>query len=317
MLRVLAYHRIDWLDSRADLHPGLISATPPVFEAQMRHVASRYVPVSLAQVLAAAGGAEPLPPRAVLVTFDDGYRDFAQHAWPVLKRYGVPAVLFVPTSYVSDASKPFWWDRLHRAVFGTQMPEIAFGASRGSLRSREDRGRTRDAIAAHVKTLPARAAISAIDDICRELGDSPAQDRSVLNWAELRSLAADGVVVGAHTRTHPILPNVAAGDLRSEIAGSLEDLVEHLGAAPPAFCYPNGSVDERSAEALREAGVKVAFTMRDGHNDLRSCDLLRLRRTGVTTRTGATILRLRLLRAVSYVDMLRHGRMRPETAVRH
>src|SRR6185437_4555254 len=81
------------------------------FERQMRALASWARPVSLEQMLAAS-----LPRRAVTVTFDDAYADFAECAWPVLRRYGIPVTLFVPTAYPGSPDTRFWWDRLHAAL---------------------------------------------------------------------------------------------------------------------------------------------------------------------------------------------------------
>ena len=89
----------------------------------MTFLASRYRPVSLTELLGARRGEHALPLRSVLVTFDDGYRDFADHAWPILRRHGIPAVLFVPTAYPGNPGRAFWWDRLYSAVSRTSAAE--------------------------------------------------------------------------------------------------------------------------------------------------------------------------------------------------
>src|SRR2546421_516354 len=99
VLRVLTYHRVDEPGARPKLNPGLISATPEVFDQEMSYLAANYHVVSMPELLQAYRTGTPLPPRAVLVTFDDAYCDFAEHAWPTLKRYRLPATLFVPTAY--------------------------------------------------------------------------------------------------------------------------------------------------------------------------------------------------------------------------
>src|SRR3712207_2813854 len=115
LLRVLTYHRVDEPDAQPTLYPGLISATPAAFEQQMRYLSKHYNVVSMAEVLAAFQGAA-LPPRSVLVTFDDAYRDFAEHAWPTLRRYRLPATVFVPTAFPDRPQRIFWWDQLYHAV---------------------------------------------------------------------------------------------------------------------------------------------------------------------------------------------------------
>src|SRR5262245_66051523 len=99
MLRVLTYHRIAEASSALHLNPRLISASPEEFAAQIRFLASHYRVVGLEDVLVAFETHRPLPRRAVLITFDDAYRDFMDVAWPILQAHRVPATLFVPTAY--------------------------------------------------------------------------------------------------------------------------------------------------------------------------------------------------------------------------
>ena len=125
MLRVLTYHRIADPERTPALHPRLISATPAVFARHLDLLVQGYQVVSLEQALAAARGAARLPRRAVLLTFDDAYRDFQDAAWPLLRARRLPPALFVPTAYPGDPGRVFWWDRLHRAFTGTARAELA------------------------------------------------------------------------------------------------------------------------------------------------------------------------------------------------
>jgi peptidoglycan/xylan/chitin deacetylase (PgdA/CDA1 family) len=96
-LRVLMYHKVN------DLWPNPTTVPTHVFEEQMRLLGELgYVPVSLEAVLGHYLRGEPLPKGAVLITFDDGYRDNLENALPVLRRYGYPAVLFVPIGFLDD-----------------------------------------------------------------------------------------------------------------------------------------------------------------------------------------------------------------------
>ena len=94
LLRVLTYHRIDELGTSPDLDSSLISATPEVFSQQMDFVAANYDVMSLSDLLEACESGRRIPPRALMVTFDDAYCDFAVHAWPVLKKCGLTNLSF-------------------------------------------------------------------------------------------------------------------------------------------------------------------------------------------------------------------------------
>ena len=86
MLWILTYHRVDVPGRTPALNPRLISASPETFERHLRWLNTDFDPVSGRDILAAVGGGKALPPRAVHVTFDDAYRDFAQVAWPILRQ---------------------------------------------------------------------------------------------------------------------------------------------------------------------------------------------------------------------------------------
>jgi peptidoglycan/xylan/chitin deacetylase (PgdA/CDA1 family) len=97
-LRVLMYHKVN------DLWPNPTTVPTSVFDAQMTLLGELgYVPVSLDAVLEHYLHRAPLPPKAVLLTFDDGYRDNLENAVPILRRHGFPAVLFVPIGFLDDA----------------------------------------------------------------------------------------------------------------------------------------------------------------------------------------------------------------------
>jgi peptidoglycan/xylan/chitin deacetylase (PgdA/CDA1 family) len=96
-LRALMYHKVN------DLWPNPTTVPTTVFAEQMALLdALGYVPVSLDAVVAHYLDGAPLPPKAVLLTFDDGYRDNLENALPILRRHGFPAVLFVPIGYLDD-----------------------------------------------------------------------------------------------------------------------------------------------------------------------------------------------------------------------
>lgn len=304
-LRVLAYHRIAVAADAPDLDPSLISATPEAFAWQMRHLAHNFHVASVWEVLEAVRGAKPLPKRSVLLTFDDGYRDFAENAWPILRCLKLPAVLFVPTAY-PGSEKAFWWDRVYSALRCTPKKSIKIGDEEIRLDHAVGRARALVALKDRVKSLRPLEATAFIDQVCGELGNRGKGEHAVLTWSELRELRAEGLDVGAHTRSHPIMTRLTRHEIEDEVRTSLEELRRETSSLLPIFCYPNGAVSDDVVEVLRYQGVCLAFTTLDGHNQLGSQDPLRLRRTMITPRTSPGLFRLRLTRPFAYVDMWRH-----------
>jgi peptidoglycan/xylan/chitin deacetylase (PgdA/CDA1 family) len=297
LLTVLTYHRVDEPDRHPERAPGLLSATPEGFDAQLDVVAASCTVVSLDDVLAVREGRADLPARAVLLTFDDAYDDFAEVAWPLLRGHGLPATLFVPTAFPDTPGKAFWWDRLHGALTGTPAPALDSPLGRLSLGSPAERDAAARALRAFVKSRPHEEAMGHVDALLDEL-EAPEPTSPVLGWDRLRALAAEGVALAPHSRTHPLLTRVGPDRLAEEVAGSRADLERELGSAPSAFAYPSGANDDVVVAALAAAGYRMAFTTARGNESVRAAaapDWLRLRRVNVGSRTTPALLRAQLL----------------------
>lgn len=304
-LRVLTYHRILAREAISPYFPQVVSAYPDEFEKQIAWLSRHYTPVDTLTVLEALESRARLPKRAVLVTFDDGYPDFGETAWPILKAHGVPATLFVPTDYPSETTRPFWWDELSARLVGTTQTRLTIDPIGNlPLEDDEDRRVASARICAHAKTLPHQDAMRWLGEVSRELGGNP-ELVSTMNWDEIRALAADGVTIGAHSRSHALLTALPPEALGNEIAGSREDLDRELGSSLPIFCYPAGAWNDEVEKAAENAGIRLAFTTQTGHNDLDRTRPLALRRLNITPRTTQRIFRLKLSVAGGFADRVR------------
>ncbi|HKN94985.1 MAG TPA: polysaccharide deacetylase family protein, partial [Thermoleophilaceae bacterium] len=295
LLTVLTYHRVERRGVRPELDPALVSAEPEEFERHVGWLARRTNPISLVELVDVKRGLACLPARAVLVTFDDAYRDFAVHAWPILRRHAVPVALFVPTGYPAHDLRCFWWDRLHAALWRTpRLDPIDTPAGRLSLATDDDRRRAHRALARWVADAPHDDAMASVELICTSLGE-PETASPLLDWDELRALAREGVTLAPHTRTHPRLDRVSLSRARDEIAGSRDDLAREIpGAVPPAIALPGGGHQAGLGRILTEEGFELAFTTRRGPNLLPRADWLRLRRSNVGRRTTLPVLKAQL-----------------------
>jgi glycosyltransferase involved in cell wall biosynthesis/peptidoglycan/xylan/chitin deacetylase (PgdA/CDA1 family) len=320
-LITLMYHRVlDTADPTLP-NPSLISATPDVFEWQVRYLARRHAVVSLTQVLDAVRGGARLPERAILITFDDAYRDFGEVAWPILRRHGLPATVFVPTGYPGRAERVFWWERLSRAFGSCGRPSVLRLPWR-TLVIQDDAGRraAMREIQECVKRLPHPQGMALVDEVLEQLrgeledasspGPADREPPLVLGWRELRELAREGVTLCAHTRMHAALSQLPLDEAAEEIRGSLEDLRSMIGVTPPAFAYPFGDHDPAVVELLRSEGVEIGFTTEEGHAHLPADDPLRLPRTSMSARS-ARLLPARLGRAGESLDRWRRRRRSP------
>jgi len=291
-LAVLTYHRVDEPGARPWLYPSLLSATPAAFEAQMAALVTRHRPIGLPDLLAAHRGVRPLPRRALLVTFDDAYRDFLDNAWPILRRHGIPATLFVPTGYPDAVGRSFWWDRLWQALQGSPARAIETPIGRLGLTDEEHRRAAARALVEYHKTLDHEDAMDSVAALTQRLGGSEPRPE-VLSWDDLRRLAAEGVHIAAHSRAHPLLTRLGPDGMADELAGSRADLERHLPGMGfgTVFAYPAGQHSRATKAALAEHGFELAFTTDRGINRVGRSDPLRLRRINVGMRSGPELLR--------------------------
>lgn len=289
-LQVLTYHIID---------------NPQGFDQQVRHLMKNYHVASMDELRDARRGNKPLPPRSILVTFDDAYQNFGDCAWPILKRNHCPVTLFVPTAYPGNPDLAFWWDQLEYAFSHTQrLDPLPTPPGQLWLKTGEQRRQSFKRVRAYVKTLTHQETLAFVEEICAQLGVQPPPSK-VLSWDALRALAAEGVTLGAHTRTHPLLSRIPLHQAQEEITGSLEDLRREIGPVAPIFAYPDGQYTAAVVETIKAAGIELAFTTVRGTVDLHSADPLRLRRNNVGRQADQMVLQARLFQAASHLDHFR------------
>lgn len=233
-LLVLIYHRV-----LAQRDPILTDEpTADEFAAQMDIVAStcRVLPLSEAVARLRAGS---LPPRAVSITFDDGYANNRELAAPILKRRGIPATIFVATGFVGRGR--MWNDTVIEAVRGAG-PRLDLGPlGLGAF----DLPDAAACIRALEKILPALKYLDPEQrqeraDAVADAAGIPRDASPMMSEQQIHELENFGIEIGAHTVTHPILRSVGADAARREIAASKDTLESITGRRIGLFAYPNG-----------------------------------------------------------------------------
>jgi peptidoglycan/xylan/chitin deacetylase (PgdA/CDA1 family) len=242
------------------------------FERQMRFLRRAMTPVSLRDVVEAVRGERGLPPRAVAVTFDDGYLDNYTAAFPALKRHGIPATVFVSTAFV-ETGATFWWDQVFAMARATSAPSLdvapvaaAAGARTPSrvmpLATAACRVEAAEAIIDLVRPLPAErraaglAALSARLDV--PLAAARRAAPPVMGWDELRDMAGHGVRIESHAHTHPLLGLVPPSVVEGELVTSKRLLEDRLGHSVEGLAYPDGR-DGATNEAVRAIARRVGY----------------------------------------------------------
>ena len=205
---------------------------------------------------------------AMLITFDDGYANNYQYAFPLLREMGLPFIIFVTTGLI-DSDRILWTDLLEFAVFSTDKPVVHADFIGESLPIGDSQSK-RQAIARlkeHLKTRSLDEAQRAVQDLCDQLevdtSSSQLADVTFLTSDQIREMARAGVTFGGHTVTHSILSREDQQRVRTEVQVCKTDLEKLTGQSIRCFAYPNGRREDFNSMVIDElikAGFVAAFT---------------------------------------------------------
>lgn len=275
-LTVLNYHRIDdpYRKGIDSFQPN-ISAHPDEFKRQMEYLDRWFNVVSVREVASWLEGKASLPDFAALITFDDGYLDNYINAYPILRQYNFPAVIYLAAGHI-DTDKPFYWDLAAYCFTHTKKDHVAFpgGTERSWGTSDELLQISKEWIEA-MKILPETEKQGWASRLPEELNISIPKNffkNLMMNWGQVREMHGNGIDFGGHTINHPILTRIAPEAARTEIAGSKVQIERELGETITSFAYPNGmkaDVNSQIEKITAESGFKTAFTLQNGPATLR------------------------------------------------
>jgi peptidoglycan/xylan/chitin deacetylase (PgdA/CDA1 family) len=266
-----------------------------VFRLQMAFVRRAYRVVALDELVDALERGGRLPPRALVITFDDGYADNYRLGLPVLRTLGLPATVYVATGAV-DGGAPFWVAaaralalRASGAILEVPgQPAIPLGPRERRELAAKTLTRALVPLRSDARaTLLSEAATAAGLDLDRMLAGT------MLTWTQIRELHAAGWTIGAHTVTHANVALAAPEDAEADIVGSRDAVAAALGTGVDHFCYPNSGGQHRYVssgviEILRRHHFRSATTSRPGA--LRpDADRFQLPRLGVSPRLGPVV----------------------------
>jgi peptidoglycan/xylan/chitin deacetylase (PgdA/CDA1 family) len=269
---VLTYHRVG-------TNPHDFKHVPAdVFRDQMRFVRDRCLPIHPDDLRASVLATDRTRP-PVLVTFDDGYLDYLEVAYPILREFGIPAINFISTHF-TDTGDMFWWDEIDLAVAASTRARIelpwATGVTvtldRGGRQTLRREARSQIKRRPHAEIPAIMNALTTALDVRRPL----AAGRQVMTWSQIRSVQ-DVTIIGAHTHTHPLLTRIDRGQLQEEARTCRDRIAAELGHVPRLFAYPSGAFNGEAQAVLRDAGFDMAFSSIHGINDDKT-DWMQIRR---------------------------------------
>ncbi len=282
-LLVLNYHRVGDAE-KTPYDSGTFGPTAEQFDWEIGYLKSRFACVNLQEALAMMTGEVPVR-SSLLITFDDGYLDNYQVAFPILRAHGVPATFFLPTDFINTQRVP-WWDTIAYIVkhsrndsFKVHYPD--------SAEFHLDRRRPSSTVFQILRFCSDHATtdyaplVDELETACDCARPVAGNERCFLNWDEAREMQAAGMSFGSHTHNHEVLSGLSPERQVFELTESRAILERELGRTIDSLAYPVGRPYTFNADtlaALKMAGYRAAFSFYGGLNLRGNVNLLDIRR---------------------------------------
>ena len=258
------------------------------FSRQMEYLSRHFRVIPLCRAVEMMRENRINRPTAV-ITFDDGYQNVYDVAYPVLSRYGLPATVFINTAFINTANT-VWFCQLNQAISETKKREFLWEGQVYDLADTTAKGKSSATLQSYLKHLPHQDLLENLAAIREKLDirtpaevteDSPFR---MLDNQSIAEMSASGLIeFGAHTATHTILSRVDEARAKQEITSSIEDTQRLTGKPCRLFAYPNGKPSDYNdaiVSFLDNSGIEAAVTTRDGAST-ESTPALELNRYGI------------------------------------
>lgn len=209
----------------------------------------------------------------LFITFDDGYKDNFDIAYPVLKKNNAKAVFFIVTNVIGSDE----WLLHDKIRYLILKGEIEAEYAEKCLREMNSG-----------KPLP-KSILELVNNYV-----FPANKRLMMNWDELGKIQETGLNIQPHTHNHSILSFLDADEQKMEIKNSIDSIQMNLGVSTDCFAYPNGLYNDATLNILKNLNIEYACTTIPGVNN-KQTDHLQLKRIGMNASDSIGILCLKIL----------------------
>lgn len=258
-LPVLVYHRILDISSEFRFDAELVDASVDHFRWQMQYLKKHFTPITFLQLKEYLDGNADLPPRPVIVSFDDGFDDNYHNAFPILKETGVPATLFLTTGHIGT-DETFWYDWLAYLILNTSSSYFSITALQIHHKMPADLPGRRKILYACVEALKRvsnEQRLAVLKELSCDYGADYADANEEikhmskpLSWVQCQEMREAGIEFGSHSVSHPILTSLSSQELYYELAESKRVIEEKLNQKVIALAFPNGHLVNFNQEII-------------------------------------------------------------------
>lgn len=278
---ILGLHRVldeEW-ERRTNSQESIL-LREATFAKMLEFLSRRFSVVSLESLLVGRNAVPHSSKPCSVLTFDDGWADNYRTAYPWLRKYEVPATIFLTTAWINNENGS-WVEGLRGLWKSPSRQKEIRSVLRWASRE-QDQGEELEEIIEHLKHMPAEQRERMMSVLLKAEGNGN-RNREIdrmMTWHEVEEMSRDGIEFGSHTVTHPLLPFESDSAVTRELTESKGFLEMKLQKKVRAFAYPNGEYDDQVKKKVKEAGYDCAFTTRRGWHRFGG-DLYAIRRIGV------------------------------------
>lgn len=285
-LIIINYHRVYHDKLATEFDSGVFCPSMEEFDQQMAFLGKHANLITEEEIVRLAQSSKPLPKRSALVTFDDGYRDNYLFAVPVLKKYSVPAIFFIPIESI-EKSRVGWWDVIAYFIKRTRKEVLPFNGRKLFLRTKTEKENAIAVLHDYMKLVRAeesRGFLAELSCLCDV--DFPPKDmqrEELMSWDQIMEIGdSEFLSIGSHTMSHRVLSTVSDEEELRELVDSRLFLQQKLGYEIKSIAYPVGSYQafsDRTKNNARRAGYSIGFSFNTGVNYGSIIDPFNIKRT--------------------------------------
>ncbi|XQW85344.1 polysaccharide deacetylase family protein [Thalassotalea piscium] len=261
------FHRVGDVNN-TPFDPCVYSCDAENFQLYLDFFQSNFRIIDLKELCSIIQTGTPIKEKLALITFDDGYLDNYEVAFPRLKAMGIPATFFVTTSLIGSTVVP-WWDEIawHVKQFSGQSFKLSIWPEAISLPEKRNASVIRKVLS-RVKSFPTQIdlQLNELRELTNKKMPVELTENLFMKWEHLSELEKNGISIGAHSHTHRILSSLTNEDLIYELTESKELLEKYLGKSVASLSYPVGgesSYHSSMFKLLDDIGYQVGFTFRN------------------------------------------------------
>lgn len=261
-MKIFLFHRVS---PERDLLWDPIA--PATFERMIRFISKNYQVVPLEETILHTDPKKKSKSQAAIV-FDDGYKDFADYSLPILKKYQCSSSMYVVTDCVEQQQPPWTYILDYHFIHSRKMklqlskellPSLLANTDFSDINARFQFARQ---LKPFLKKVTNTTRLQLYQQVLESLDDVTVPSNLIMNWKELNEIKKEGVVIGSHTRSHPLLNKLeTTEEIVEELKGSAKLIEKHLGHFPVTISYPIGGYNEQVKKLAAEQGYRIGLAV--------------------------------------------------------